>query len=281
VTRDQGSVIKRQNNAKGGSPITDLRSLKLVVGWLYPRQMSTYGDRGNILTIYQRCRWRGIEVEVKEIDLKEKVDPTAVDFYFFGGGQDQAQKLISKDLQEYKKDNLRKAARLGVVFFGICGGYQLLGHYYRPAQENDLPGLGILDVVTVAGDTRMIGNIIVELNEKLDPPTGQAGIKSEKLLVGFENHSGRTYLGKKAASLGRVVVGHGNNGEDRTEGAYQGNVFGCYLHGPVLPKNPNFTDFLIEKALARRYGKVRLSPLDNNLEMRAHEITIERARQTR
>jgi len=248
--------------------------LKLTVGWLYPRQMSTYGDRGNILTIYQRCRWRGIEIEIKEIDLKEKIDPTAADFYFFGGGQDQAQKLVSKDLQEYKKDSLRKAARLGAVFFGICGGYQLLGHYYRPAGEKDLLGIGILDLVTVAGDKRMIGNIIIEANEKLK-------IKSEKLLVGFENHSGRTYLGKRAASLGRVVVGHGNNGEDRTEGAYQDNVFGCYLHGPVLPKNPNFTDFLIERALAHQYGKVQLSPLDDDLEMKAHETAIERARQTR
>jgi CobQ-like glutamine amidotransferase family enzyme len=247
---------------------------KLVVGWLYPRQMSTYGDRGNILTVYQRCHWRGIEVEVKEIDLKEKIDPTAADFYFFGGGQDQAQKLVSKDLQEYKKDSLRKAARLGAVFFGICGGYQLLGNYYRLAWEKDLLGIGILDLVTVAGDKRMIGNIIIEMNEDLK-------VGGERMLVGFENHSGRTYLGKKAAPLGRVVVGHGNNGEDRTEGAFQGNVFGCYLHGPVLPKNPNFVDFLIEKALAHRYGKVQLSPLDDNLEMRAHEVAIERSRQTR
>ena len=247
--------------------------LKLTVGWLYPRQMSTYGDRGNILTIYQRCHWRGIEIEVKEIDLKEKIDPTAVDFYFFGGGQDQAQKLVSNDLQEYKKEDLRKAARLGVVFLGICGGYQLFGHYYRPAGEKDLLGIGILDLVTVADDKRMIGNIIIEMNEDLK-------VGGEKMLVGFENHSGKTYLGKKADSLGRVVVGHGNNGEDRTEGAFQGNVFGCYLHGPVLPKNPNFTDFLIAKALAHRYGKVRLSPLEDDLEMRAHEVAIERSRQT-
>lgn len=273
MSSEQKTPARQASPGKaGGENSSD--KLKLTVGWLYPRQMSTYGDRGNILTIYQRCSWRGIAVDVKEIDLKERVDPTSVDFYFFGGGQDQAQKLVSKDLQDYKKDDLRKASRLKSVFLGICGGYQLLGHYYRPAQGNDLPSLGILDIVTVAGNTRMIGNIIVELNEKLK-------IKDEKLLVGFENHSGKTYLGKKATPLGKVVVGHGNNGEDRTEGAYQGNVFGCYLHGPVLPKNPAFTDFLIEKALTPRYGKVELSPLDDELETRVHEVAIERARQTR
>jgi len=249
-------------------------SFKLVLGWLYPRQMSTYGDRGNVLTIWQRCRWRGIEVEVKEIDLKEKINPAEIDFYFFGGGQDQAQKIVSSDLQRYKKDDLRKAARLGAVFFAICGGYQLLGHYYRPALGDELTGLGLLDVVTVAGNQRMIGNIVVELNEKLK-------LNKENLLVGFENHSGRTYIGKRAAALGKVVVGYGNNGEDRTEGAYQGNVFGCYLHGPILPKNPNFTDFLIEKALFRRFGKIQLTKLDNDLEDKAHEVAIERARESR
>jgi hypothetical protein len=249
-------------------------NLRLVVGWLYPKQMSTYGDRGNVLTIWQRCRWRGIEVEVKEIDLKERFNPAEVDFYFFGGGQDQAQKIVSSDLQKYKKEDLRKAARLGAVFLGICGGYQLFGYYYRPAGEKDLLGIGILDLVTIAGSRRMIGNIIIDLNEKIKT-------KSEELLVGFENHSGKTYLGKKATPLGRVVVGYGNNGEDRSEGAYQGNVFGCYLHGPVLPKNPNFTDFLIEKALNRRYGKVQLTQLDNDLELRAQKAAIERAREAR
>ena len=247
-------------------------NLKLVVGWLYPKQMSTYGDRGNVLTIWQRCKWRGIEVEVKEIDLKERINPAEIDFYFFGGGQDQAQKIVSADLQMYKKEELRKAARLGAVFLGICGGYQLFGYYYRPAGEKDLLGIGILDLVTIAGNKRMIGNIIIDLNEKLK-------IKNEELLVGFENHSGKTYLGKKATPLGRVVVGYGNNGEDRSEGAYQGNVFGCYLHGPILPKNPLFSDFLIEKALNRRYGKVQLTQLDNDLELRAHKAAIERARQ--
>ena len=153
--------------ASAGKPENSNNNLKLIIGWLYPKHMSTYGDRGNVLTIWQRCKWRGIEVEVKEIDLKERVNPAEIDFYFFGGGQDQAQKIVSQDLQTYKKEDLRKAARLGAVFLGICGGYQLFGYYYRPAGEKDLLGIGILDLVTVAGNKRMIGNIIIDLNEKL------------------------------------------------------------------------------------------------------------------
>ena len=244
--------------------------LKLVIGWLYPKYMSTYGDRGNILTLWQRCRWRGIEVTVKELDLGNKINPTYIDLYFFGGGQDQAQKIISDDLQKIKRDQLRKAVRLGAVFLGICGGYQLFGHYYRPANETDVPGIGILDIVTIAGEKRMIGNIVVETNEKLK--------MDRKLIVGFENHSGKTYLGKRATPLGNVVVGYGNNGDDRTEGAYQGSVFGCYLHGPLLPKNPQFADLLIKRALERKYGSISLAPIDDKLELETQENVIERAK---
>lgn len=244
---------------------------KLTIGWLYARQMSTYGDRGNILTIWKRARWRGISVSVREIDFKEKVDPTRFDLYFFGGGQDQAQKKVSDDLIKYKKEDLKKAARLGSVFFAICGGYQLLGQYYHPFAEPELPGIGLLDVVTVASNQRMIGNIVIETNSMLPKIGGN-------LMVGFENHSGKTYLGKKANPLGKVLVGSGNNGEDRAEGAFQGNVFGCYLHGPVLPKNPFFADFLIRKALARHYGEVGLDHIDDNLELTAHDAAIERAK---
>jgi len=253
--------------------VSKLSTMKLIIGWLYPKQMSTYGDRGNILTIWQRCRWRGIEVEIKRIDIGEKINPTGIDFYFFGGGQDQAQKVVSRDLLENKKVTLKKAVRLGAVFLGICGGYQLFGHYYKPEDGKDIFGLGILDVTTVASDKRMIGNIMVETNKKIATECG-------KFLVGFENHSGKTFLGKKAQPLGNVVVGFGNNSEDRTEGAFQENVFGCYLHGPVLPKNPLFTDFLIKKALKRRYGEVKLSKLDDDLETKTQSLAIERSRET-
>lgn len=245
--------------------------LRLVIGWLYPKYMSTYGDRGNILTLWQRCHWRNIDVTVKEIDLEDKINPAYIDLYFFGGGQDQAQKIISSDLQTIKRGQLRKAVRLGAVFLGICGGYQLFGHYYRPANEMDIPGIGILDVITTAGNKRMIGNIVVETNEKLK-------FKKERLMVGFENHSGKTYLGKRATPLGNVVVGFGNNGEDRTEGAYQGNVFGCYLHGPLLPKNPEFADLLIERALEKKYGHVDLTQIDDTLELETQGNVIERAK---
>lgn len=248
--------------------------LQLNIGWLYPRQMSTYGDRGNILTLWNRAAWRGIHVTLREINLEESVDPARFDLYFFGGGQDQSQKVVSQDLQKYKASDLRKAERLGVVFLGICGGYQLLGNYYRPFNEPELPGIGLLDVVTVASNDRMIGNIVIEVNKALDLP-------GEKLLVGFENHSGKTYVGKKALALGNVVVGFGNNGEDRSEGAFQGNVFGCYLHGPLLPKNPNFADLLLKRALKRRYGEVDLPTLGDELEKSTHEAVVARAKTAR
>jgi CobQ-like glutamine amidotransferase family enzyme len=250
------------------------QNLKLTLGWLYPREMSTYGDRGNVLTIWKRAKWQGITVTVREISLNERIDPARFDIYFFGGGQDQSQKIVSEDLQTNKRNDLRKAARLGAVFLGICGGYQLLGQYYRPATEKELPGIGLLDIVTVASNDRMIGNIVIEANRRLE-------IGSKNLMVGFENHSGKTYLGRKALALGDVVFGHGNNSEDRTEGAFQGNIFGCYLHGPVLPKNPEFADLLIQKALARKYGEMLLKPLDDSLEKEAQKIAIERTKNNR
>ena len=245
--------------------------LKIIIGWLYPRHMSTYGDRGNILTIWQRCRWRGISVEVREINIGDRVDPSQIDFYFFGGGQDQAQRIIADDLEKTKRESLRKASRLGSFFLGICGGYQLLGNYYQTYEGDRLNGLGLLDVITKAGSDRMIGNVVVEIT---DGRLRGAG----RYLVGFENHSGRTYLGKKAKSIGSVVVGFGNNGEDRTEGAFSENVFGCYLHGPLLPKNPKFTDFLIKKALSRKYDNFELSNLDDKLEISTQESIIERSK---
>jgi CobQ-like glutamine amidotransferase family enzyme len=244
--------------------------MKLTIGWLYPKQMSTYGDRGNILTIYNRCLWRNIKVEILEIDLKDKIDPKKIDFYFFGGGQDVSQVDVSKDLQRYKKKALTEAKDLKSVFLSICGGYQLLGHYYKTPEAVEIPGIGILDVFTISGDRRMIGNIMIESNVSIP----------ERSLVGFENHSGKTYIGKNAVQLGRVVAGNGNNGEDRTEGAVQDNVFGCYLHGPLLPKNPKFADHLIEKALSRRHGQTKLKDLDDSLELSAHDSSIERTRKT-
>ncbi len=256
----------------------------LTIGWLYPKQMSTYGDRGNVLTLWQRAKWRGIEVEVKDINLGDPINPTAYDLFFFGGGQDQAQDQIARDLSE-KKDALRKAMRLGSGCLGICGGYQLFGHFYRPHTGDDLPGLGILDVTTIASNQRMIGNIVVESREELGIASDKflVGFENQqsRFLVGFENHSGKTFVGKRAKPLGRVTIGSGNNGEDRTEGAFEGNVFGCYLHGPVLPKNPAFADLLLQRALSRKYPGFKLEKLDDVEENQTHASVINRAREVK
>ncbi|HEX2912784.1 MAG TPA: glutamine amidotransferase [Chloroflexia bacterium] len=241
--------------------------MKLEIVFLYNDLMNIYGDRGNIITFARRCQWRGIEVTVSNLSIGDKLDPDRYDFYFFGGGQDKEQYAVADDLKGEKGRLLAEAANNGAVILSVCGGYQLLGHYYRPDNGPELPGIGILDSYTVAGSKRLIGNVIIESE------FGE--------LVAFENHSGKTYLGPKARPLGRSVVGYGNNAEDGMEGAIQNNVFGCYLHGSLLPKNPHFTDHLIKLALARRYGKIELEPLDDTVEWAAHKAALQRARDTR
>lgn len=248
---------------KQGSP------MKLVIGHLYPDLMNTYGDRGNIVALVMRARWRGIEVEIMPISLGETPDLSRVDLFFFGGGQDKEQRLVSQDLVQYKKGPLTEAVENGTVALGVCGGYQLLGKYYRTGTGEELPGVGVLDVVTEAGDQRFIGNVVLQTALPLGELT---------TLVGFENHSGRTYLGSGVRPLGKVLVGYGNNGRDGQEGCIYKNAFGTYLHGPLLPKNPHFTDYLIKTALSRRYGPVELPPLDDTLELRAHQAAIANAR---
>jgi CobQ-like glutamine amidotransferase family enzyme len=242
--------------------------MKLEIVFLYSDLMNIYGDRGNIITLTQRCRWRGIEANVTSLTVGDKVDPDKYDLYFFGGGQDREQYTVSDDLKGEKGKLLKQAGDEGAVFLGVCGGYQMLGHYYRPFEGPDLPGIGALDVYSVAGHDRYIGNVIIET---------EFGT-----LVAFENHSGKTYLGPKARPLGKSLIGGGNNGEDGMEGAIQNNMFGCYLHGSLLPKNPHFADHLIKLALQRRYGSsVELEPLDNTLEEIAHQSAMQRAKATR
>jgi len=242
--------------------------MELNITWLYPKEMSTYGDRGNILTLKKRGEWRDIKVNVEESGLGEPLKDGWTDLYFFGGGQDQAQNIVSEDLIRHKKHQLLEESQ-SKVFLGICGGYQLFGHYYRNWQGQEILGLGILDIYTLAGKERMMGNIVVEsdfLREKL---------------VGFENHSGKTFLGPKSSKLGKVLLGKGNNGKDRTEGAVEKNIFGCYLHGPLLPKNPFFADYLMKTALQNKYGEVELAFINDTVELTAHERAIERAYKTR
>jgi CobQ-like glutamine amidotransferase family enzyme len=238
-----------------------------TVGWLYPDLMNIYGDRGNILTLLKRAEWRGYTPRMLELGRGTTTGMEEVDVFFFGGGQDREQALVYEDLLEHKQPPLERAVAAGAVVLAVCGGYQLLGHYYRTAEGERFPGIGLIDVRTEAGKKRFIGDVVVDADiEGLVPDT----------LVGFENHSGRTFLGPNAAPIGKVRLGFGNNGSDSTEGCVQGGVIGTYLHGSLLPKNPHLADHLIRKALSRR-GVSELSPLDDSVELAAHDRILERA----
>ncbi|EMT39661.1 hypothetical protein SAMN04244560_00740 [Thermoanaerobacter thermohydrosulfuricus] len=239
--------------------------MKLVVGHMYPDLLNLYGDIGNIVALKKRCEWRKIEIEIKPITLDYTEEFTDIDLLFLGGGSDREQKIVSDDLKNKKGKNLKTAIEDGLTVLAICGGYQLLGEYYQTLAGSKLEGLGILKAWTIAGNRRMIGNIVIDTN---------IADKNFKM-VGFENHSGKTFL-EKMEPLGKVIIGNGNNGEDKTEGCIYKNVYGTYLHGPVLPKNPEFADILIETALKRKYGKVELTPLDDSLEQQAKQSLIER-----
>jgi lipid II isoglutaminyl synthase (glutamine-hydrolysing) len=261
---------------------------RLRLAHLYPEQMNIYGDRGNILTLTQRCAWRGVEVELLPIGVGATVDWNAVDLAFFGGGQDSGQALIADDFVGRQGGSLRAAIDDGLVMLAICGGYQLLGHFFLTHTGEKLPGIGAIDVHTVGGDVRLIGNIVVEADltvddrrKTIDDRLHEASIVDRRSsivrLVGFENHSGRTYLGAGVRPLGRVLAGQGNNGEDGTEGAVYRHAFGCYMHGSLLPKNPQLADHLLGLALRRRYGpQAALAPLDDTLELAAQHTMVER-----
>lgn len=242
-----------------------MKAVKLTISHLYPDLMNTYGDRGNIVTLCRRASWRGIEVEVRTLSLGPAPGLEESDLIFFGGGQDKEQQLVASDLREHKARLLKKALEDGVVALAVCGGYQLLGRYYRTASGEELPGLGLLDVHTVAGTNRLIGNVVIRTSLPLEP---------EQDVIGFENHSGRTYLGKNASPFGKALVGNGNNGTDGLEGCVYENVIGTYLHGPLLPKNPHLVDYLLRKALERRHGFVELTPLDDGIEVMAHQAAM-------
>ena len=243
-----------------------------TVGWLYHDLMNIYGDRGNILTLLKRAEWRGYEPKLLELGRGAIKHMEDVDIFFFGGGQDREQSLVYEDLLEFKQAPLESAVVSGAAVLAVCGGYQLLGHYYQTGDGARFPGIGLIDVRTEAGKKRFIGDVVVDLRTsdlaimELTPPT----------LVGFENHSGRTFLGAKARPLGKVRMGFGNNGSDGTEGCVQGGVLGTYLHGSLLPKNPHLADYLIRSALSRR-GDVELSPLDDSVELAAHDRIVQRA----
>lgn len=247
-----------------------MSTLVLQLAYLYPDHMSIYGDRGNIIALAQRCAWRGIQLNVIPVNVGDVVDWSSFDLAFFGGGQDSGQALIADDFLHRQSAGLCRAIEDGLALLAICGGYQLLGHYFLTHTGERLPGVGVLDVYTIGGKKRLIGNIVIEatLDEKHPSVTR---------LVGFENHSGRTYHGPRARSLGRVLVGYGDNGEDGTGGTIYRNTIGCYLHGALLPKNPQLADYMLQKALQRRYGPaVTLPALDDRLELHAQRTMVER-----
>jgi CobQ-like glutamine amidotransferase family enzyme len=235
---------------------------------LYPKQMNIYADRGNILFLRRRCEWRGIGFAYAASGAGESLDPAANDLIYIGGGQDRDQRIVAQDLVATKRAGLAEAVEDGAVVLAVCGGYQLLGHSYELGDER-IPGLGLVDLETVRQPgPRLIGNIEIEVD------LGDGA----RRLAGFENHGGRTYLGDRAEPLGRVIRGHGNNGRDGLEGARRANMIGTYLHGPLLPKNAWLADRLIQLALARRHGgEPELEPLDDALEMAAHEAARQAA----
>ena len=225
---------------------------------LYPDLMNIYADRGNLLALERRCRWRGLRFELTSSGLGDGLDPEGADLFYIGGGQDRDQKRCAFDLVEHKRTALHEIAETGRLILAVCGGYQLLGHSYQ-LDDEELPGVGLVDLVTIRQDgPRLIGNVAIEV--ELTPG-------DQRVLAGFENHGGRTYLGAAAKPLGRVLKGHGNNGADGYEGARDRGVIGTYLHGPLLPKNAWFADWLIATAL-RADGD--LAAMDDELEEAAH-----------
>ncbi|MEO8965944.1 MAG: glutamine amidotransferase [Solirubrobacteraceae bacterium] len=225
---------------------------------LYPDLMNIYADRGNLRLLQQRCRWRGIEFELISCGVGDRLDPEGADLYYMGGGQDRDQVLCAGDLYATKREQLAAAAARGAVIFGVCGGYQLLGHSYELGDQH-LPGAGLVDLITVRSDgPRLIGNVAIEVELEPGRP---------RILAGFENHGGRTALGPDELALGRVLKGHGNDGRTGAEGVRRGNVLGTYLHGPLLPKNVWFADWLIATATGL---PTPLVALDDTLEDAAH-----------
>lgn len=240
-----------------------MENKKLRIGHLYPELLNLYGDNGNILTLKNRLLWRGIEVEVERIEKDSVIDFNNLDIVFLGGGSDREQ-LIVCHLLEKQKEALSEFVESGGVLMAVCGGYQLLGKTY-PLDGEPVKGLGILDMTTEVNDKRLIGNVVIQSD----------WLSEGELIVGFENHAGRTRLGSCEA-FGKVLTGYGNNGEDGTCGAIYKNVLGTYLHGPLLPKNPALADCLLQKALMHKYGEAELLPLEDKAEKEAHQYAVNR-----
>ncbi len=245
-----------------------MMTMELVLAHLYPQHMNLYGDRGNVLALQYRSQKRGINFRVVDVEMGQDVDWQKVDIVFMGGGEDSHQAMIYEDFLG-RKNSLAEALFRGLPMLAVCGAYQLLGHEYMMANGQNLEGIGFLDITTKPGEKRAIGDVVCDSLLGLEPKT----------LVGFENHGGQTFLGEKTRPLARVLLGKGNNGEDGTEGAVQAHTIGTYLHGSLLPKNPQLTDLLISWAVSRRAGDdVVLPPLDASWELAAHDVILKRVK---
>ncbi len=235
--------------------------MELKIYHMYPDLLNLYGDIGNVTCLTQRCKWRGIQVEVVGFSMKHEAPLIDGDLFFIGGGSDRGQNIVYTHLRKFS-NQIGELIEEGTPVLAICGGYQLLGEKYIDAEGSDVPGLGIFDYYTRSEEGRLIGNIIIENSLGLNPET----------FVGFENHGGRTY--HEHQPLGKVLVGYGNNGKDKQEGMVYRNCIGTYLHGPLLPKNPQLADFLILKALERKYGLKKLPGLEDDWEYAAHNKVL-------
>jgi CobQ-like glutamine amidotransferase family enzyme len=242
--------------------------MKIVVGHLFPDYLNIYADRGNIAVLARRAAWRGHELEVLPLGAGAEIRPGEHDLYYIGGGQDREQALIAPELAALGEP-LRAAVDAGAALLAVCGGYQLLGHFYRDQSGDELAGVGLFPLHTVAGERRMIGDVLLEC--ELEPG-------ERRTLAGFENHAGRTFLDEGAEPLGRVLAGFGNDGESGYEGCRAGRVVGTYLHGPLLPRNPWLADWLLAQAIAHRTGERPIfETLSDDLEAAAHEVSAARA----
>lgn len=235
--------------------------MKLKICHMYPDVLNLYGDGGNIICMEKRLGWRGIEVCVEKMPIGSAASLADADIVFIGGGQDFEQEVLLEDINRGKSAEIKSAINDGVTFLTICGGYQLLGTYYKTHDGKQCDFVGALDLYTIGSDTRMIGDYKFKCCDSAGGST----------VVGFENHSGKTYLGSGLEPLGKMLAGYGNNGEDKTEGVHYKNVFGTYSHGPLLPKNPELCDFILLTALERKYGVSELAALDDTAELAAHD----------
>lgn len=244
--------------------------MRITVGHLYPDYLNIYADRGNIAVLDRRATLRGHALDVRSVGIGDAVDPDAYDLLYVGGGQDREQALVAPDLVE-KSEAIHTAHASGVALLAVCGGYQLLGRGYRACDGSSMPGVGLFPHETVAGATRMIGDVLLEC---------EFAPGESRQLAGFENHAGRTLLESGATPLGRVLFGFGNDGESGFEGCRSGRAIGTYLHGPLLPRNPWLADWLLAQALAHASGgdPRPLEPLRDELETEAFRVAAERAR---